>query len=133
MVSARSAAIASRSLRRCPSEATPSSFSSSAVRFLVLSEAKAPKPDDDVHEGAHNQWWRASSAGAASVSRVALMCFRGGCKNGHRPTLQHVAEWTQSTRWMFGRLFGWRAVRTIANCGWGRYAAPPSKPRNISA
>ena len=39
---------------------------------LVLAEAQAPQPDHDVHEGAHNQWWRASSAGEARVSRVAL-------------------------------------------------------------
>ena len=39
---------------------------------LVLPEAQAPQPDHNVHEGAHNQWWRASSAGEARVSRVAL-------------------------------------------------------------
>ena len=39
---------------------------------LVLFEAQAPQPDHNVHDGAHNQWWRASSAGEARVSRVAL-------------------------------------------------------------
>ena len=39
---------------------------------LVLPEAEAPQPDHHVHDGAHNQWWRASSAGAARLSRVAL-------------------------------------------------------------
>ena len=39
---------------------------------LVLPEAQAPQPDHNVHDGAHNQWWRASSAGEARVSRVAL-------------------------------------------------------------
>ena len=39
---------------------------------LILPEAQAPQPDHNVHDGAHNQWWRASSAGGARVSRVAL-------------------------------------------------------------
>ena len=39
---------------------------------LVLSEAQAPQPDHNVHEGAHNQWWHTSSAGEARVCRVAL-------------------------------------------------------------
>ena len=39
---------------------------------LILPEAQAPQPDHNVHDGAHNQWWRASSAGEARVSRVAL-------------------------------------------------------------
>ena len=30
---------------------------------LILSEAQAPQPDHNVHWGAHNQWWHASSAG----------------------------------------------------------------------
>ena len=30
---------------------------------LVFFEAKAPQPDHNVHDGAHNQWWRASSSG----------------------------------------------------------------------
>src|SRR5580704_7362855 len=42
-----------------------------AERRLVLREAEAPQPDN-VHDGAHNQGWRASSAGAARVSRVVL-------------------------------------------------------------
>ena len=29
---------------------------------LVLPEAQAPQPDHNVHDGAHNQGWRASSA-----------------------------------------------------------------------
>ena len=37
---------------------------------LVPFEAKAPQPNHDVHDGAHNQWWRASSAGGVRVSRV---------------------------------------------------------------
>ena len=37
----------------------------SEERSLIFSKAKAPQPDHDVHEGAHNQ------------SRVALMCFHG--------------------------------------------------------
>ena len=36
---------------------------------LTLPEAQAPQPDHDV---ARNQWWRASSAGEARVSRVAF-------------------------------------------------------------
>ena len=39
---------------------------------LILPEDQAPQLDHNVHEGAHNQWWRASSAGEARVSRVAL-------------------------------------------------------------
>jgi hypothetical protein len=39
---------------------------------LVLPEAQAPQPDHNVHDGAHNRGWRASSAGEARVSRVAL-------------------------------------------------------------
>src|SRR6202030_2382763 len=39
---------------------------------LVPPEAEAPQPDHNVHDGAHNQGWRASSAGEARVSRVAL-------------------------------------------------------------
>jgi hypothetical protein len=39
---------------------------------LVFFEAKAPQPNHNVHEGAHNQWRRTSSSGAARVSRVAL-------------------------------------------------------------
>jgi hypothetical protein len=38
---------------------------------LVFFEAQAPQPDHHVHDGAHNQWWRASSAGERSVSRAA--------------------------------------------------------------
>jgi hypothetical protein len=30
---------------------------------LVFFEAQAPQPDHHVHDGAHNQWWRASSSG----------------------------------------------------------------------
>ena len=30
---------------------------------LVFFEAQAPQPDHNVHDGAHNQWWRASSSG----------------------------------------------------------------------
>ena len=41
-----------------------------AERSLILSEAKAPQPDHDVHDGAHNGG-RASSAGEARVSRWA--------------------------------------------------------------
>ena len=69
-----------------PEDVTPSSFRSSCVRLgrnrlvylvvaecrLVLPEAQAPQPDHNVHGGAHNQWWRISSAGEARVSRVAL-------------------------------------------------------------
>ena len=65
LASSRSAAIASSSLRRCPSAVTPSSFRSSSVRSrqnrlvylilaecrLVLPEAQAPQPDDNVHDG----------------------------------------------------------------------------------
>ena len=39
---------------------------------LILPEAQAPQPDHDVHDGAYNRGWRASSAGEARVSRVAL-------------------------------------------------------------
>jgi hypothetical protein len=41
-----------------------------AERRLVLAEAKAPQPDHDVHDGAHNREWRTSSAGEARVSRA---------------------------------------------------------------
>ena len=37
---------------------------------LVFFKAQAPQPHHDVHDGAHNQWWRISSAGEARVSRV---------------------------------------------------------------
>src|SRR5262249_31983180 len=40
-----------------------------AERCLVLSEAKAPQPDHDVHDGAHNGW-RTSPAGAMKLSRI---------------------------------------------------------------
>ena len=43
---------------------------------LVFFEAQAPQPDHDVHDGAHNQWWRTSSAWEARVSRVALGLIR---------------------------------------------------------
>ena len=73
--SSRRAAMASSSFTRCPSEATPSSFRCLvrqarenrlvylilAEDRLVLPEAQAPQPDHNVHDGAHNQWWRASS------------------------------------------------------------------------
>ena len=66
LASLRSAAMASRSLRRCPRAATPSSFRFSAVRLgrtvssisfsrnaaSYCPEAKAPQPDHDVHDGA---------------------------------------------------------------------------------
>src|SRR6478736_6186529 len=39
-----------------------------AENRLVLPEAQAPQPDHNVHDGAHNQWWRTSSAGEARVS-----------------------------------------------------------------
>ena len=39
---------------------------------LILPEAKAPQPDHNIHDGARNQGWRASSAGETRVSRVAL-------------------------------------------------------------
>jgi len=39
---------------------------------LVFFETQAPQPDHNVHDGAYNQGWRASSAGAARVSRVAF-------------------------------------------------------------
>jgi hypothetical protein len=39
---------------------------------LVLPEAQAPQPEHNVHDGAHNQWWCASSSVEARVSRVAL-------------------------------------------------------------
>ena len=79
LTSLRRAAIASSSLSRCPTAVTPSSFRVSCVRlgrtvssisFLrnaasILPEAKAPQPDHHVHDGAHNQWWRASSSGIA--------------------------------------------------------------------
>ena len=67
-VSLRRAAIASRSLTRCPSAVTPSCFRCSSVRLrrtvsvylvlaecsLILSKAKAPQPDHDVHDGRPN-------------------------------------------------------------------------------
>ena len=37
---------------------------------LILPEAEAPQPDHNVHDGAHNQGWRISSARGARVSRV---------------------------------------------------------------
>ena len=91
LASVRRAAMASSSLRRCPSDVTPSSFRSSCRQArknrlvylilaecrLILPEAQAPQPDHNVHDGAHNRGWRTSSAGEARVSRVALMCFRG--------------------------------------------------------
>jgi hypothetical protein len=43
-----------------------------AERSLIAFEAKAPQPTSEVHDGAHNQWWRTSSSGEASVSRMAL-------------------------------------------------------------
>ena len=36
---------------------------------LVLSEAQAPQPDPNVHEGAHNRGWRPSSSDAEKLSR----------------------------------------------------------------
>ena len=86
LASLRSAAMASSSFTRCPSDGDAKLlqvlvrqarenrlvYVILAEDRLVLSEAKAPQPDHNVHEGAHNQWWRASSAGEARVSRVAL-------------------------------------------------------------
>src|SRR5262249_33978053 len=63
LVSSRRAAMASRNLRRCPNDVTPSSFRSSAVRVSrtvssmsfsrkipsYFPEAQAPQPDHNVH------------------------------------------------------------------------------------
>jgi hypothetical protein len=43
---------------------------------LVLPKTQAPQPDHNVHDGAYNRGWRTSSAGAASVSRVAMGVLR---------------------------------------------------------
>jgi hypothetical protein len=43
-----------------------------AEDYLVLGKAETPQPDHNVHDDAHNRGWRASSAGEARVSRVAL-------------------------------------------------------------
>ena len=86
LASARSAAMASRSFTAMPDDADAKLLQVLrrqarknrlvnlvlAERSLILSEAKAPQPDHDVHDGAHNRGWRASSAGEARVSRVAL-------------------------------------------------------------
>ena len=50
-----------------------------AERCLILSKAQAPQPDHNVHDGAHNQWWRASSAGEARLSRGGVGVL-GFCK-----------------------------------------------------
>ena len=47
-----------------------------AERSLILSKAKAPQPDHDVHDGAHNRGWRTSSSGVRWVSRVAFSGLR---------------------------------------------------------
>src|SRR6476646_4311401 len=47
---------------------------------LILPEAQAPQPDHNVHACARNRGWRASSAGEARVSRVALGCSQGFAK-----------------------------------------------------
>jgi len=86
LASARRAAIASSSLRRCPRAVTPSSLRSSAVRpgrtvssisFSRNAASYFPRPKlrsqtTTSMMAPHNQWWRASSAGEARVSRVAL-------------------------------------------------------------
>ena len=88
LASLRRAAMASSSFTRCPSDGDAKLlqvlvrqarenrlvYLILAECRLVLSEAQAPQPDHDVHDGAHNQEWRASSAGEARVSRVALRC-----------------------------------------------------------
>jgi hypothetical protein len=38
---------------------------------LIFPEAQAPQPDHDVHDGAHNRGWRASSSGVRGVARAA--------------------------------------------------------------
>ena len=79
LASLRRAAMASSSFTRCPNDATPSSFRSLvrqarenrlvyvilAEDRLVLTEAQAPQPDHNVHDGAgaHNRGWRTSSSG----------------------------------------------------------------------
>ena len=42
---------------------------------LVLSRPRLRSQTTTSMKGAHHQWWRASSAGAARVSRVALTVF----------------------------------------------------------
>ena len=56
-----------------------------AERRLILPEAQAPQPDDNVHDGAHNREWRTSSAWEARVSRVALG-FSGWSAGRTRPS-----------------------------------------------
>jgi hypothetical protein len=53
---------------------------------LILPEAQAPQPDHNVHGDAHNRGWRASSAGEARVSRVALgFCDPNALADCRRP------------------------------------------------
>ena len=58
-------------------------------RGLILRKAKAPQPDHNVHDGAHNQWWRASSAGAEKVSRTDWIM---GVAEVHKDRCAHIAK-----------------------------------------
>jgi hypothetical protein len=56
---------------------------------LVLGETQAPQPDHNVHDGAHNQWWRTSSAGEARVSREDWIM---GVSEVHKDRCGHIAN-----------------------------------------
>ena len=58
-------------------------------RGLILPKAKAPQPQHNVHDGAHNQWWRASSPGAEKVSRTDWIM---GVSEVHKDRCAHIAD-----------------------------------------
>ena len=58
-------------------------------RGLILPKAKAPQPQHNVHDGAHNQWWRASSPGAEKVSRTDWIM---GVSEVHEDRCAHIAN-----------------------------------------
>jgi hypothetical protein len=76
-----------------------------AERRLVPSEAQAPQPDHNVHDGAYKSGRRASSSGEARVSRggvgvprrILFYCQRA-CGSFQRNTLRIVICLARVTR-----------------------------------
>ncbi len=56
---------------------------------LVLPKAQAPEPDDNVHDGANNRGWRASSDGKASVSRTDRIF---GVSKAYKDRCRHIVN-----------------------------------------
>ena len=57
---------------------------------LILPEAQAPQPDHNVHDGAHNRGWRASSSGGSEGVQGRLDY---GCLRGSQRPLRSYRQW----------------------------------------